>query len=783
MKSIKEIYKIGKGPSSSHTMGPQKACELFRERYPDADSFKVYLYGSLAKTGKGHGTDKVISETLAPREVAIEFVNDAGFALPHANTMELVAYLGREEIGRARALSIGGGEIVIDGFEREESPDIYNERNFTEIVRFCRDKGITLHEYAELHEGAELYEHLARVWKTMTDAIEAVIKSTGILPGGLNVEKKASTLYNVSKQADEISSENRLVSAYAFAVSEQNADNGVIVTAPTCGSCGVLPAVLKYMQDKKGYSDREILQALAAAGVVGNVVKRNASLSGAECGCQAEVGTACSMAAAALSELAGLDLDRIEYAAEIAMEHHIGLTCDPVCGLVQIPCIERNAVAALRAMSAADLAGVLGNTNKVSFDTIVKTMYETGKDLSSSYKETSEGGLAKLFGKSHYTEEIRWARASEYDELMTFLDRAFGFEKEEDKFINLLPKLYKKEYEPCSNNIVLCDENGISGAVGLYPFYYNVAGERLRGVCLGNVASAPEARSRGYMSKMMKRSIDEIDSSGADFAVLGGQRQRYERFGFYQVTSDLIFTFNKANVKYRLAQARVPSLSIKEVSERDEWILDGIYALFNTLEVRAERERERLYDILLSWRKKLFAVLDGERFVGYYLESGSGVHELTLSEEKYFYPLIAAYVDEHSSMKIHFPPYDRNLIRLASAVAEQTCSETWEMFRISRFAETAGAFLKLAAKQRELSDGELVLLVHHERSDERFELSVKDGRVKVNPNTKKYPMLELNEAEASSLLFSNISETRDHLPVEVRDWLPLPLSLRRADHG
>lgn len=373
-------------------MGPQTAVSLFRERYPTADFFKVRLYGSLAKTGKGHGTDRVIKDTFYPISADIDFVSETSRMLPHANTMELSAYRKGEYLGESRIMSIGGGDIVFEGEAISEEEEVYKEESFSEIVSLCKEKGIRLYEYAELYEGKEIYEYLSVVWSVMKAAINEGVDADGILPGGLRVERKAKKLYGSGELTD-----NRLVCAYAFAVSEQNADNGTIATAPTCGSCGVLPAVLKYMQDKRGYSDEDICRALASAGVVGNVVKRNASLSGAECGCQAEVGTACSMAAAALAELDGLDLDSLEYAAEIAMEHHIGLTCDPVCGLVQIPCIERNAVAALRAIDAADLAKVLGNSNKVSFDTIVKTMYQTGRDLSSRYKETSEGGLAKLY--------------------------------------------------------------------------------------------------------------------------------------------------------------------------------------------------------------------------------------------------------------------------------------------------------------------------------------------------------------------------------------------------
>jgi L-serine dehydratase len=255
-----------------------------------------------------------------------------------------------------------------------------------------------LSDYVFEHEDENFRSFLSDVWHTMSAAIREGLTRTGVLPGGLDVQRKAQKLYN-QKHIDESpqTRENRIVCAYAFAVSEQNADCGLIVTAPTCGSCGVLPATLKYMQEKNAFSDGDIIRALAVAGLIGNLVSTNASISGAECGCQAEIGTACSMAAAGLAELYGMGVDQIEYAAEIALEHHLGLTCDPVCGLVQIPCIERNAVAAMRAINALSLANFLSDSRKISFDLVVETMYQTGIDLSHHYRETSEGGLAKLY--------------------------------------------------------------------------------------------------------------------------------------------------------------------------------------------------------------------------------------------------------------------------------------------------------------------------------------------------------------------------------------------------
>ena len=400
MKSIKDIYKIGKGPSSSHTMGPVKAMEIFVSENPDADSYEVVLYGSLADTGEGHGTDKAIIAVCASvsKECNIRW-NTVDRDLPHENTMDIYSVKGGERTVKMRVMSVGGGEIEIEG--RKSSPllEIYPESTFSEIAEYCKREGIRISDFAIMREGkTELYTFLDEVWDTMKAAIHRGLTTSGILPGGLEVERKAQYLYN-QRHIDEreVTRENRLVCSYAFAVSEENADNGTIVTAPTCGACAVLPAVLKYMQEKHGFSDEQIFRALAVAGIVGNLVKTNASISGAECGCQAEVGTACSMAAAALAELFEMGIDQIEYAAEVAFEHHLGLTCDPICGLVQIPCIERNAVAAMRAINAMNLANFLSGSRKISLDMVIKTMYETGKDLSHHYRETSTGGLAKLY--------------------------------------------------------------------------------------------------------------------------------------------------------------------------------------------------------------------------------------------------------------------------------------------------------------------------------------------------------------------------------------------------
>ncbi len=398
MKSITELYLIGKGPSSSHTMGPEKAAKLFLAEHPEAERFAVRLYGSLALTGRGHGTDRVLAETLGEGRTEIELVSKAPFPLQHPNTMDLLAFRGGEQTGFLRVRSIGGGAIEIDGRPTPPSEECYPHAGFTEIAAYCRENGLTLPEYAARFERQGWREHLQEVLSVMRAAVARGIATDGILPGELGVHRKAALLFNTPLPNESPETrEVRLRSAYAYAVSEENAAGGIISTAPTCGACGVVPAVLLRAQATEGYSDEALLDALTTAGLIGNLVRTNASISGAECGCQAEIGTACSMAAAALGQLRGYDLRRIESAAETAMEHNIGLTCDPVCGLVQIPCIERNSVAAQKAVHAALLAGLLADTQKVSFDCIVRNMYETGRDLLGAYRETSVGGLAKLY--------------------------------------------------------------------------------------------------------------------------------------------------------------------------------------------------------------------------------------------------------------------------------------------------------------------------------------------------------------------------------------------------
>ncbi len=400
MKSIREIYKIGKGPSSSHTMGPERAAKLFKEKNPQADGFRVILYGSLSKTGVGHGTDRVLREVLAPLPTQIVFGGDSQEGM-HPNTMDFIALKDGAEVAQLRVESIGGGDIRFPGAKIPEGEEVYPENSFAEIADFCKWRYIgTLSDYVELHEDSEIWDFLMEVWQVMKHAIDEGLSKTGVLPGGLNVQRKAKYLYEqVPKENIPALLEFQKIAAYAYAVAEQNADNGTIVTAPTCGACGVLPAVLKYVQDTKGFTDEEIIRGLATAGIIGNLTKRNASISGAECGCQAEIGTACSMAAAALAQLFGQDLDQVEYAAEVAMEHHLGLTCDPICGLVQIPCIERNAVAAMRAMNAADLSYFLTGSRNISYDMVLRAMKETGLHLDHRFRETSEGGLARIYDR------------------------------------------------------------------------------------------------------------------------------------------------------------------------------------------------------------------------------------------------------------------------------------------------------------------------------------------------------------------------------------------------
>ena len=400
MKTIREIYKIGKGPSSSHTIGPERAAKQFKAAYPDAEKIQVDLYESLCKTGVGHGTDRVLYEVLSPIPTEIQFCEETPEDVIHPNTMDFTAWKDGAICGTMRIISVGGGDIWVEGEEAPAYAEFYPENTFVEVEQFCHFRGLSLAEYVEFNEGTEIWDFLANIWQEMKRSVQTGLQAEGILPGGLKIKRKAKHLYEavIPNETSQVR-ECRIVSAYAFAASEQNADCGTIVTAPTCGSCGVLPATLLYIQEQRNLRDEQILPGLAVAGLIGNLIKQNASISGAECGCQAEIGAACSMAAAALTYLMGLQMKQVQYAAEIALEHHLGLTCDPICGLVQVPCIERNAVAAMRAINASNLAIFLADTQRISFDIVVKTMYETGISMNQRFRETSEGGLAKMFNR------------------------------------------------------------------------------------------------------------------------------------------------------------------------------------------------------------------------------------------------------------------------------------------------------------------------------------------------------------------------------------------------
>lgn len=402
MASLTELYRIGRGPSSSHTMGPSEACRIVKERFPEADRFEVTLYGSLSKTGKGHRTDYAIRKTLGEDCTSLVFDNEKT-DLVHPNTMEIAAFCKEKPLCRKTVYSIGGGAIRFADEEETKAVPIYPETSFAAIERAVSERGITLSEYAELYEGKSIRDYLGCVLRQMKETVKAGLNTEGIIPGGLGIPRKAKKLYAIGREKEfGHEKEIYLISAYAYAASEENACGEKMVTAPTCGASGVLPAVLLFKQQERGYSDDDLISALETAGIVGNLIKKNASISGAECGCQAEIGSACAMAAAAFACLKGMNPKQIECAAEIALEHHLGLTCDPVRGLVQIPCIERNAVAAMRAVDAVSLAEMLYENRKISLDLVIRTMYETGKDLSCRYRETSEGGLAVLYPSENH---------------------------------------------------------------------------------------------------------------------------------------------------------------------------------------------------------------------------------------------------------------------------------------------------------------------------------------------------------------------------------------------
>jgi L-serine dehydratase len=393
MESIKSIYTIGHGPSSSHTLGPRKAATTFLARYPAAVSFSVTLYGSLAATGKGHLTDTTLIEAFTGRTLQILWEPEI-FLPRHPNALKFVAYNSNGGVmGEWTAYSIGGGSII-DDTDRKESECVYPHKNMSEILEYCEGRGISLWQYVEDQEGLIIWDYLKEVWNVMEAAIKRGLKNDGVLPGELHLQRKAYTYMTRSKQYKDAFRKRAMLFAYALAVSEENAAGGLIVTAPTCGSSGVIPAVMKYMKMNYRFDDSQILKALATAGLVGMIVKHNASVSGAEVGCQGEIGTACSMASAGATQLFGGTNYQIEYSAEMGIEHHLGLTCDPVAGLVQIPCIERNAMAASRALAHNTYATISDGRHRISLDDVIKVMKQTGKDLPCLYRETSTGGLA-----------------------------------------------------------------------------------------------------------------------------------------------------------------------------------------------------------------------------------------------------------------------------------------------------------------------------------------------------------------------------------------------------
>lgn len=380
-------------------MGPRRAASIFLEKISGkrVTKFVITLYGSLAATGKGHLTDKAILEGLG-EGVPTEIIWKPKEFLPfHPNGMLFEAFADGNLVESWQVFSIGGGTLANEEFNEQKVESVYELSKISDILAWCNKTGYTFWEYVEQCEGKEIWDYLAEVWEVMQDAVRRGLTTEGIMPGGLGLQRKALN-YNVRSRGMSGSMKSRgLIYSYALAVAEENACGGQIVTAPTCGSCGVMPAVLYHLKSSHDVTDQRILRALATGGLFGNVVRTNASVSGAEVGCQGEVGVACAMAAAAASQLFGGTISQIEYAAEMGLEHHLGLTCDPVCGLVQIPCIERNAFAAARALDANSYSNFTDGRHRVSFDSVVEVMKRTGHDLPSLYKETSEGGLAANF--------------------------------------------------------------------------------------------------------------------------------------------------------------------------------------------------------------------------------------------------------------------------------------------------------------------------------------------------------------------------------------------------
>ena len=389
MESIKKIFKIGFGPSSSHTMGPGYACEEFLNKYK-CDSYVVTLYGSLALTGKGHMTDKVIKRILGPN-TKINFDFNTHFDY-HPNGMKIEGFNNNLLVASDLVFSVGGGDLKHLNEDRSTfGKSIYPHSSMADILKYCDENNLTLVDYVKKYEDDDLEDYLKNVYYHMKEAAHRGIYQEGVLEGGLNVQRKAKTFYDKYLETKKV---DYLQYAYALATAEENASAGTIVTAPTCGACGVVPSILLISDEAYNFNIDKIVEGLMIAGLIGNLCKTNASISGAEVGCQGEVGVACSMSAGMLAYLKGGSNSDIEYASEIGLEHNLGMTCDPVNGLVQVPCIERNAIASFQAKSAADYALISGGEHFVSLDNVIKVMKETGKDLHSKYRETSTGGLA-----------------------------------------------------------------------------------------------------------------------------------------------------------------------------------------------------------------------------------------------------------------------------------------------------------------------------------------------------------------------------------------------------
>lgn len=393
MDTLRELYKIGNGPSSSHTMGPQFAAQRFLERNKNADKFVVELYGSLALTGKGHLTDFIIYETLGRARTNVIFKSDVNYDY-HPNGMKFFAYIDDKLVDEELVFSVGGGSLKhLDEPREVNHKSYYPHKSMVEILAYCNFKNYSLIDYILECEGYEILDYIKNIIDCMFQAVERGLSKTGPLPGPLRIQRRANSIY---KKYLETKDFNSLVFASTLAVSEENASGGVIVTSPTCGSSGVMPGVLYALYKENKYTLDELINAVLVGGLIGNLVKHNASISGAEVGCQGEVGTACSMTAASLAYLKGGTNYHIEYAAEIALEHHLGMTCDPILGYVQIPCIERNALSARRAIDSAQFALLTDGTHYISLDEVIKSLKETGKDLHQNYRETSLGGLAKI---------------------------------------------------------------------------------------------------------------------------------------------------------------------------------------------------------------------------------------------------------------------------------------------------------------------------------------------------------------------------------------------------